>query len=76
MKSSFDDSGAFTDSWVSVVVGNGLSSHLSPLFNISFLTTSTRALILPTNNGHPVKRLNYATEVNHGKGSEAGQANP
>jgi hypothetical protein len=24
-------------------------------------------LILPTNDGHPVKRVNYATEVNHDK---------
>ena len=25
------------------------------------------AVILPTNDGHPVKRVNYATEVNHDK---------
>lgn len=30
-------------------------------------------MILPTNEGHPVKRVNYATEVNHGKGNEAEQ---
>ena len=24
-------------------------------------------MILPTNDGHPVKRVNYATEVNHDK---------
>ena len=24
-------------------------------------------LILPSTDGHPVKRVNYATEVNHGK---------
>ena len=24
-------------------------------------------VILPTNDGHPVKRVNYATEVNHDK---------
>ena len=39
-------------------------------------TRRSRSLILPTNNRHPVKRVNYATEVNHGKSSEAGQANP
>jgi hypothetical protein len=29
------------------------------------------SLILPANGGHPVKRVHYATEVNHDKGKAA-----
>jgi hypothetical protein len=30
-------------------------------------------LILPTNDGHPVKRVNYATEVHHDKANRKGK---
>ena len=33
----------------------------------NFIPDEDLAVILPANDGHPVKRVHYATEVNHGK---------
>jgi hypothetical protein len=33
-------------------------------------------MILPTNDGHPVKRVNYATEVNHDKANRKENNHP
>jgi hypothetical protein len=33
-------------------------------------------LILPANDGHPVKRVNYAAEVNHDKANRKEKDNP
>lgn len=39
---------------------------LELLDHLSTMISATK-MILPTNDGHPVKRVNYATEVNHDK---------
>lgn len=50
---------------------SGMYLHLSGIalsdFPINSHFRESSELILPATDGHPVKRVHYATEVNHGK---------
>jgi IS30 family transposase len=49
---------------------NGLIRQYLPK-GMDLCGVSQRRLILPSNGGHPVKRVSYATEVTHDKTSKA-----
>jgi hypothetical protein len=63
-------SGCFQHLRVTPIFGHGVMVLLLIVHSL----LGYRELILPTNDGHPVKRLNYA--VIHGKTNEAEQSNP